>query len=331
MALTLGAVGAIALLALWWLGGLGQRGQPAAWAVEKGDLVIRDARGRTLWTHHFDPPLHAETMTRHQQKPRLNDRLSDRVAVVDVEGDGKTEVLAAAQDESGRSALYCFESDGRVRFRHEVSRTVRFGSQTFGPPFQVLTPLLTRQAGRTSLWVLALRLLLVGGIRNEDGTGTLTALDADAPTGSAPAEKDKYRCADCPKAPPLVFMTFPQVQVGRLFAERAEVIGVEETPGQRLRIHVFYAQLALGEAPICRSASGIYLLDERFRVVSAEFGDGYVLCHAQLRRPGKLDHDFGLLDVSELFPVWRWRDGVAERVDGPEVTPAGEVAEGRSH
>jgi hypothetical protein len=302
-------------------------------------------------------------MMQRQQRPLLNDRLSDWVIVVDIEGDGTTEVLAAALDESGRSALYCFESDGRVRFRHEVSRTVRFGSQTFGPPFLVRPPLVTRQAGRTSLWVLALhsefpatlqklgplgevlgeywqaghpgalrelerdgrRLILVGGIRNEDSTGTLTVLDADDPTGSAPAEKDKYRCANCPEAPPLVFMTFPQVQVGRLFAERAEVIGVEETPGQRLRIHVFYAQLSPGEAPICRSASAIYLLDGRFRVVSAEFGDGYVLCHAQLRRSGKLDHDFGPRDVAELFPVWRWREGVAERIDGPEVTAPAEA------
>jgi hypothetical protein len=363
VALSLGVVGAIALVALWWLSGLGRRREPAAWVVEKGTLVVQDARGRTLWTHDFDPLLRTESLGgRHRSL--LNDRLTDAITIVDLDGDGSSEVVVAAWGESRHSALYCFESDGRVRFKHAVSRTVRFGNRTFGPPFALRPPLMTREAGRTFLWapfvdsefpatlqkLTALgevageywqaghirtaheleqdgrRLLLVGGVRNEDATGSLAVLDVENPTASAPAAKDEYRCTSCPKRPPEVFMTFPRPEIGRLFGERAEVTAIDSRPGNKVRIAVTYSQLKSPEHPACFPATGFYHLDDRLRVVSADYGDNYIQCHAHLKLSGKLEHDFGPRDVAELFPVWRWRNGVAERVDGPEVDAATEAS-----
>jgi hypothetical protein len=163
------------------------------------------------------------------------------------------------------------------------------------------------------------RLLLVGGTRNEDFSAALSVLDADDPTGTAPADIDKYHCEDCPPGAPLAYLSFPRLEVGRIAGQRAVVREIRDVPGGLMVAVHYLAPNAQGNP--CGGSDAFYRLDDAFRIVAADFGDGYLHCHARLRLDGRLDHEFGPRDVAELFPVRAWYDGVPERIDRP-VSPA---------
>jgi hypothetical protein len=327
--------------------------EPARWAVEDGVLVVRDIRGGFLWAHRFDQPVDPSVMQADQ--PWLARNRISAVTFADLEGDGTTEVLAALLHD-----VYCFENGGRLRFRHAVRRSVRFGDETYGPEFTALAPVVVPRVRGASIWVASVnaffpavvhkldtrgrvlgeywlaghpavlrelvvggkRVLAIGGTANESHRATLSILDPENPTATAPATVERYRCRDCPGSHPFAFLTFPSTDLSRVAAERSSVYDiVPSTDGLRV---------LLATAPPEAAARGLcggdahYTLDSRFRPVRAEFGDAYTLCHAQLRAKGLLDHHYGLRDEAELFPVQAWYGGVAERIDGP--APAGRAS-----
>jgi hypothetical protein len=315
--------------------------EPARWAVEEGILVVRDIRGGFLWAHRFDRPLDPATLD--SGRPAFS-----AVTFGDLEGDGTTEVLAALLGE-----LYCFEHDGRERFRHTVRRLVRFGDETFGPQFTALGPVVVPLEGGTSIWAASInayfpavvhkldargrvlgeywmaghptvlrelavggkRVLAVGGTANESHRATLSILDPENPTGTAPATVERYRCRDCPASHPLAYLTFPRTELSRAAAERETVQAIAESAGG-LRVVLVSASSEAEKRGLCGGDTH-YALDSRFRPVGAEFGDTYGLCHAKLRAKGLLDHDLSPRDEAELYPVPAWYGGVPQRIDGP--------------
>jgi len=334
----------------------GAPAQPSSWAVEDGALAIRDGAGRLLWTHRFDSTLAAEAM-----KPsgyEYDNANAEWVVLADLEGDGQTEVLVVPVTHQGDRALHCFESDGRLRFKHEVTRSVRFGGETFGPPFSAMPPYVVARGKGSAIWAPSLHrpffpaviqkltptgqvvgefwqaghpgrlrqveregrhLLVVGGTRNQDFSAALSVLDADDPASTAPADIDKYHCEDCPPGAPLAYLSFPRLEVGRMAGQRAVVREMAKVPGG-LMVAIHYLPPDPQATP-CGGAEAYYRLDDAFRIVSADFGDAYLHCHARLRLDGRLDHDFGPRDIAELFPVRAWYNGVPERIDRP-VPPA---------
>lgn len=334
----------------------GTRTQPSSWTVEDGALAIRDSAGRLLWTHRFDFPLAADAMKSNDYE--YDNANAEWVVLVDLDGDGQTEVLVVPIGQRGYRPLHCFESDGQLRFKHEVRRSVRFGGEAYGPPFAAMPPYVVTRGKDTTIWAPSLhtpffpaviqkltptgqvagefwqaghpgrlreieragqRLLLVGGTRNEDFSAALSVLDADDPTGTAPADIDKYHCEDCPPEAPLAYLSFPRLEVGRMADQRAVVREIRDVAGG-LMVMIHYLTANAPGGP-CGGSDAYYRLDDAFRIVSADFGDAYLHCHAQLRLGGRLDHDFGPRDVAELFPVRAWYKGVPERIDRP-VPPA---------
>lgn len=317
-------------------------GEPARWAVENGVLLVRDIRGDFLWAHRFDRPL-APGVT-DTGRPGVSN-----VAFSDVEGDGATEVLATLQQ-----SLYCFEHDGRLRFRHAVRRAVRFGDETYGPEFTAIPPVIVTRRGGASIWVASVntyfpavvqrldahgrllgeywmaghpsvlreveeagrRVIAVGGTANESYRATLSILDPENPTGTAPATVDAYRCRDCPDGHPLAFLAFPQDELSRATGDRPRVVEVDPS-AEGLRVVLATAAAEVGSRGGC-GGDVHYRLDSRFRPVRADLGDTFRLCHGQLRAGGLLEHDLGPRDVAALFPVEAWYGGAAERIEAPK-------------
>ncbi len=264
------------------------------------------------------------------------------VAFSDLDRDGKIEVLVLA-GASGETALYCLESDGSLRFRHSAATAVRYGSESFGPPWETVAAF--PAASGTGLWVVSRntffpsvvqrltaqgrdaggywasghvtallettlggrRVLLVGGTHNEDFTAALSAIDADAPSGRAPADSPKYVCDTCPPTPPLAYLTFPRPELGRIPGTRPSIEEIRRTAGG-IMLRVWYPASPSGQHPQpgCPGGAAWYRLDERLQVASADFVDGYSSCHALLQAQGKLDHPFGEPDLAELLEVRRW-------------------------
>jgi hypothetical protein len=323
--------------------------EPARWAVESGVFVVRDIRGGFLWAHRFDQPVDPAIARYDAEKIRLNRPPS--VTFADLEGDGSTEVLAAL----GRD-FHCFESDGRLRFRHAVRRTVRFGDESYGPEFAALGSVVVSYDGRTSIWAAFVdnyfpavlrrldsrgralgeywmaghptvlrglelggkRVLAIGGTANESHRASLSILDPESLPATAPATVEKYRCRDCPASRPLAYLTFPRTELSLISGERETVLDiVSSTEGLRV---VLASALQAEERGLCGGDTH-YTLDSRFRPASAEVGDVYRLCHAKLRAKGLLDHDFGPRDEAELFPVQAWYRGVEEQIGAATAAP----------
>lgn len=126
----LGVLTAVALVAL--VAGVAAVGfsparVPVGFRVEQNSLIIVDARGRELWRQAV------ADLSRGNYE---NDRF---VRFVDLDGDGRTEVLIVPG--FGRrdavTPLICYAHDGVERWRFVPGRTVRTATETFAPPFRI--------------------------------------------------------------------------------------------------------------------------------------------------------------------------------------------------
>ena len=151
--------------------------------------------------------------------------------------------------------------------------------------------------------------LLVGACHNETRAGSLSVLDALNPTGSAPAEVEKYRCASCPPGAPLDFLVFPKpARFGQIEATGPVETLTPQADGT-LGVRVRYAV-----ADPDTFAVGIFTLDPSLTPVSADTADDYLTTYARLAERG--DAPAGppstVDPAREFFPILRW-DKAARR------------------
>jgi hypothetical protein len=109
---------------------------PSTWSLRGRTLVVKDAKGVVAWTHEFpeipDPTWDVRSSV--DGFPLTEPRVGD------FDGDGKREVLFSytIDRRAGvESELYCFESDGRIRWKYVPGRTVATRKESFPPPFVV--------------------------------------------------------------------------------------------------------------------------------------------------------------------------------------------------
>ncbi len=247
--------------------------QPASWRVEGDRLLVFDGKDEKAWEHRFGFSFAL------QEDPQWRALSSPSGVIDDLEGDGRNEVLFVTRGHvPENSRLHCFEADGRPRFIEQPHRTVRFGTEDYGPPFAVTRLLVTAgSTGPKEIWISAhhsqwfptvvekldsqgavqsqfwnnghvtllrtarvggRRLILIGATSNEFQGATLVVLDAAHSNGAAPARDDRYRCRDCPGGRPLAFIVFPRMELSRLFETRPFVSDVRVTPDDRLVVAV---------------------------------------------------------------------------------------------
>jgi hypothetical protein len=100
-------------------------------AVSEGSLLyIKDAAGKTVWTHTFDLPI-----------GRFDAHSKTEFHLHDLESDGSVEAVGVwkhSRRDSEGWAVQCFEADGRLRWSLKMEDRVRtLGGQELGPPFVV--------------------------------------------------------------------------------------------------------------------------------------------------------------------------------------------------
>lgn len=138
------AVGAaLALAAGFLFFGLPEKRVPADYRVEGSSIVIFDVAGREIWRYETGLP---DSLIPSLLGPGSTTRIIGKdekaylphLLIRDIYGDGRPEVLFYPFDIEGRSAggLYCFNAGGRLLWRYDPGRLIRFGPQTYGPDFQ---------------------------------------------------------------------------------------------------------------------------------------------------------------------------------------------------
>lgn len=223
---------------------------PVGASFESGMLTAWSVEGKVIWTMRIRAGLDDRLDTR---VPLPTGRIFTRIAVDDLEGDGRNEVLLLTNALSGSGdSLRVFNSDGSARFMHTPGRPVTYGSEVYPGYNANGIHLLQDGDGSPELWLTAANVsrfpsilqrisatgevvsdywsnghiisvrpvtlrgrsfLLVGGYHNETRGGSLAFLDRENATGTAPAETAKYRCLDCAEGTPAEFLVFPRADI----------------------------------------------------------------------------------------------------------------------
>ena len=335
-------------------------GAPAAWRIDLDTIVVSDAAGNQVWQHRFPFPLDSAAY----KNPRFLGRLP--VGIEDLDGDGRREVWMVSSPAQGADwahhQLFLFNSDGTVRWTYQYSGEVRFGADSFGPPWPVRGVFLTDDPDGTrgrALWAASIDLMLfpsvlqrldlttgaplstywsngyilglallpvdgrptlfVGASNNEKKAGSLALLDARNPNGSAPAEKDAYRCTSCPPGEPGTFLVFPKSTRFGNADDTAPVFRIEQAGAGG-----FYVNVMHGVSETGLHATAVYTLDGSFRPIGVSPADGYAAALRALAGDGALPPG-GLSPVDpdrEFLPIWRWDKAGQRFVEVPKAPAA---------
>ena len=150
------------------------------------------------------------------------------------------------------------------------------------------------------------RVLVVGATRNEDHGAALSVLDADDPAGTAPANREYYRCLNCPRPSPLAYLALPRADLGRLAGTRSSVSEIRSHSAGLMALVEYPA--SLGQA--CPGGAAWYHLGQKLELTRAEFVDGDAACHALQEAEGRIDHAFGAIDQADIQALRSWRRGL---------------------
>ncbi len=112
-----------------------RRFEPSAVEVRGRSIVVSDAWGRRLWEYRFtDLPVRRWA----EADPELFELT--RPVIGDFDGDGQREVIftyTAGFRADHVSELYCFESDGKLRWKYRPGRLVSAPNGRFPPPYSI--------------------------------------------------------------------------------------------------------------------------------------------------------------------------------------------------
>ncbi|HNY40107.1 MAG TPA: hypothetical protein PKJ41_06920 [Bryobacteraceae bacterium] len=109
---------------------------PSSFVIEGRTLVVKNSEGSPIWRHEFTNKLFAQWEGREGGDPFRE----TRPWIGDLDGDGKREVLFTRTADPklvSDSELFCFESDGRIRWRYKPGRLVSTQKEQFPPPYFV--------------------------------------------------------------------------------------------------------------------------------------------------------------------------------------------------
>jgi hypothetical protein len=115
-----------------------------------GQQVLAWSGGRVAWHYDLGQPIDAARSETHRD-------MTDRFRVVDLNGEGHREILAAApllveeKDDSSTDALLCFTSRGKLLWRHDFRDTVSFGGENCGRRWEIRSLLVSRNGSRLSI------------------------------------------------------------------------------------------------------------------------------------------------------------------------------------
>ncbi len=320
---------------------------PVDWDVDERHVIALDKNGREIWRYKFEHVLGVG----HYRDMRADGR-TPTAGVYDLDGDGRNEVLIAPAGTKPGAPLYCFNSDGKIRFKRSVERSHRFGQHNYSG-YNVHAFRITRNAdGAANIWIVAVhhtefptvvakldaqgnilgefwhaghdadleqstfqgrRVMVVGYLVNDGKRAGLAAIDYDNPTGFAPAQNDHYQCKTCPSGSPLAYYIFPRTEYAD--ATQSLIKANDVRPADDGSVTV-----AVGQTEIFRQflpVTAFYKFDANLNLVEAFWGSDSPSAHERFRIDGLINHRYHSSEEHSLFPALRWNGSEFEKVTGP--------------
>jgi len=134
LALTAGVV--VTAAAVAWFVAARRDSVPSSYQLEGRSLIVKNGSGETLWRHEFPEVI----VPKWESGKSWGPFVETRPWIGDLDADGKHEILFTYWTDPkthGVSELYCFESDGRIRWRYKPGRQVETRKEQFPLPFFV--------------------------------------------------------------------------------------------------------------------------------------------------------------------------------------------------
>lgn len=335
--------------AVFWLGIMSQRQfahevkdpVPAKYTYAEKDLIIQNRSGETLWTYRFESSLRIEDEGIETWR---------RIQFEDVDSDGGIEVIAAIghRDDFKIGAdypydLYCFGSDGKVRWKYRFAEPLTFGEKTYNPPF-VVRSILVAGDKRKHVWVAYVQntwwptvlvkldsqgqevdrfvnagyvysltyvrnsqgsFILAGGVNNEYDAGMLAVIDAENPRGASPQTSgSRFECKGCPSGHPARYFVFGRSELNRATASPYNAVYQIRLLSDRLD-----AITAETRANPNQRSESHYEFDMNFRLIGARRGDAYWNVHRANESRSGVRHPADKCPEQANLGIREWRDG----------------------
>ena len=323
-------------------------------------VVANDAAGREVWTrdmgHMVGLMTERSLLPSGSQKPirRLGKDGPILVVLQTIPGNQSTIV---------EETLVAFETDGRIRWQFSPATALTCGSESFGPPWQISSVIISAhgprptalvsvthhtwwpsevfeidQTGRATLryrqagWIWSLaewsvggkRLLGIGGVLNEYAKASLTLVDLDGDPATAPHSDARFGCGDSPRGQPVRVFLFPIMDV-RVLGPYALTSGIRVL-GNIMQAHTDES-----------GGESVLEIDEHLHPSRFALPDGYWVVHRSLESKHLLPHPAdacpeaqGAHTIDEWNPAAGWSHTTikpAVRPTSPRVSPSPNAAE----
>jgi hypothetical protein len=329
-------------------------GQAARWEPTAVGLRLLDLDRQPLCEVEFGVPFELNLYTGGEDAHRLAADLRGYhmvyqelplVQVADVDGDGRREtaVVVKALDET-KTSLRLYDDRCGLRWEYSASPDVRFGGESFAPPFHMFWVVVTpARGGGHDLWLsrrhqrehpsvlqrispdrrvigeywhpgqitvvevgrLSGRdVVAVGGVNNERDQAFLALLEKEAFGGVGPAEREKYRCTSCAPG---------AIPIAYVLFPRTELGGlaIGKPNVAEIRMHSSWLsvnvwQAGWGDGPSTVNAMTAYELGPDLTPIRWGYTDPYAWVHDRLFEAGRLPARFDRSTAPPLVPLQVW-------------------------
>jgi hypothetical protein len=220
--------------------------------------------------------------------------------------------------------IYCFSSEGRVRWTYDPAQKLSFGGRHFSGPWRPIAWLVSGAKPRVwtsfvdntwwpsfvvrlgpdgvsdrvfvnagHIYVLA-RVesangvqVLAGGVNNEYRAAALAVLNEDGGLTSSPQTDDSsFACDDCPSERPRRYFVLPRSELSAAFGEPYNYVDAISVP---LRPDGLI-DVSVRESPEPWNLRSVYRFSTELMPESVGLSDRYWEVHRELSKTGKLDH-----------------------------------------
>ncbi len=325
----------------------GRPGPPALFRAEHRTLLVMDAAGRELWRRTFNDPFEAGAYEGHAGL--------GRVAIADVDGDSRREVLLAyysVKADTEGVPLYCFDNDGRTKWKFMPGRAIRDAGRAYPGPYIVTAfAVADLGGGRARAIAVASRhavyypsqfVLLDGrgkpageywhsghldtvAFMDLDGDGVKEILLSGINNGYATAALAALDARDFTGASFQGPDSPYQIRGLPLHKERALILFPRTCLNRKFGSYNMAHEIftAGGEVRVHVAENkdtggpgefAIYTFDRNLNCIRAEVSDSFKTVHRRLEAQGALDHTLSAAEVAALVRTVR-------RVPSPPVSP----------
>jgi hypothetical protein len=279
-------------------------------------LIAKDGQGGTVWEFEFP-----------QRLAKPADELEKKVRFVDLDGDGKEEILAiAAFAEEGmgdvdRDELYCFSSEGRVLWVYVPKLTLSFAGRQFEGPWYINDFLISSGGASKNVWLglshhtwwpsfvvkldaggsSTVQFINSGGtwqlsyVQNDSGSYVLAGgVNNEYEAGVLAVLEQEGEPATSPQSADPIYTcdSCPPSGPYRYFVfPRSELNTLKGGPFNPVYVvHASETQVELWSNEIEDNVQLIFQLSKDLEIKSVTVSDGYAEEHRRLSRAGQIDH-----------------------------------------